>query len=160
MTDGERVLAMFRHHEGEWVNHRHIIVDMGISEYTGRIGDARGIILCRCGEKGVICSSDQHIVNVKRGWYMYSDNRPKVVMTQVNIESSISEKLYQLNESIFAIQHEINEVNTYRQIALREKLQVLETQKKILLLATRKNEPQNPLISTQERSNFVMGALA
>lgn len=93
LTDGEKVLEMFKSQPGKWVNHRYIIVDMGISEYTGRIGDARNLIHCTHGDKTIKCTAEEHIINVKKGWYMY-EGKPGTVTYQLDIEKPDYTKQY------------------------------------------------------------------
>lgn len=92
-TDGEKVLEMFKSQPGKWVNHRYIIVDMGISEYTGRIGDARGLIKCTHGDKTIKCIAEEHIINVKKGWYMF-EGKPGKINYLLDIEKPNYTKQY------------------------------------------------------------------
>lgn len=69
-THKQKILALFKENEGHEINHRRIVVDLGISEYTGRITDLRRDFGCTHGE-GTPCTSDEHIINTRKNYYKY-----------------------------------------------------------------------------------------
>ena len=71
MTDCERVLQLFRNFANIEINHRRIVDDLRISEYTGRIVDAREVLGCTCGKDKDTCAAREHIVNTRKGYYKF-----------------------------------------------------------------------------------------
>lgn len=71
MTDVERVLQLFRQYANLEFNHRKIVDDLRISEYTGRITDAREVLGCTCGKDKNTCAAREHIVNTRKGYYKF-----------------------------------------------------------------------------------------
>lgn len=71
MTDCERVLQLFRNFANIEINHRRIVDDLRISEYTGRIVDAREVLGCTCGKDKDTCTAREHIVNTRKGYYKF-----------------------------------------------------------------------------------------
>ena len=71
MTDVERVLQLFRQYANLEFNHRKIVDDLRISEYTGRITDAREVLGCTCGKDKDTCTAREHIVNTRKGYYKF-----------------------------------------------------------------------------------------
>jgi len=71
MTDAERVLQLFRNFSNIEINHRKIVDDLRISEYTGRIVDAREVLGCTCGKDKDTCTAREHIVNTRKGYYKF-----------------------------------------------------------------------------------------
>ncbi len=71
MTDTQRVLKLFRENPNMELNHRIIVVEMGISEYSGRITNAREELGCTCGKDKDACTASEHIVNTRKGFYKF-----------------------------------------------------------------------------------------
>jgi len=71
MTDTLRVLQLFRQYANLEFNHRKIVDDLRISEYTGRITDAREVLGCTCGKDKSTCTAREHIVNTRKGYYKF-----------------------------------------------------------------------------------------
>lgn len=71
MTDVERVLQLFRNFANIEINHRKIVDDLRISEYTGRIVDTREVLGCTCGKDKDACTAREHIVNTRKGYYKF-----------------------------------------------------------------------------------------
>lgn len=71
MTDVNRVIQLFKDNPNREINHRRIVDDLRISEYTGRITDAREILGCTCGKDKTTCQSTEHIVNTRKGYYKF-----------------------------------------------------------------------------------------
>ena len=71
MTDTLRVLQLFRQYANLEFNHRKIVDDLRISEYTGRIVDAREVLGCTCGKDKNTCTAREHIVNTRKGYYKF-----------------------------------------------------------------------------------------
>lgn len=71
MTDTLRVLQLFRQYANLEFNHRKIVDDLRISEYTGRITDAREVLGCTCGKDKDACTAREHIVNTRKGYYKF-----------------------------------------------------------------------------------------
>ena len=71
MTDVQRVEAFLRGTQGAEFNHRRIVDDMHITEYSGRISDVRKLWGCTCGQDKTRCTSIEHIQNTRKGYYRY-----------------------------------------------------------------------------------------
>lgn len=97
MTDTQRVLKLFRENPSMELNHRIIVVEMGISEYTGRLKNARDMIGCTCGTDKDTCSASEHIINTRKGFYKYVSDRITEVIepkgTMVNLEELKQKRL-------------------------------------------------------------------
>lgn len=82
MTHVQKMYQYFKQHEGQEVNHRVFIVDLVISEYTGRMTDLRRKLGCTCSESQTLCSAFEHVRNTRKNYYMY-----------LNEKSAVKEKL-------------------------------------------------------------------
>lgn len=71
MTDTQRVLQLFKDHANQEINHRMIVDGLRISEYTGRITDARVELNCTCGKDKTTCTAREHIINTRKGYYKF-----------------------------------------------------------------------------------------
>lgn len=99
MTDTQKVLKLFRENPNKELNHRIIVVDMGISEYTGRIRNARVELGCTCGEDKATCTAPEHIVNTRKGFYKFVTSMDVVKPRQEQIMVTLKE-LKQRRESL------------------------------------------------------------
>lgn len=71
MTDVERVENYLRGTQGAEFNHRRIVDDMRITEYSGRISDVRRKWGCTCGQDKTTCMAIEHVQNTRKGYYRY-----------------------------------------------------------------------------------------
>lgn len=97
-NDGERVLSFFQNHPNEERSHREIVVGMGISAYTERIGDARKIIGCTCQIDAQECEATEHIINTRKGYYKFITSYQFASYANVQIKD-IENRLAALREA-------------------------------------------------------------
>lgn len=92
-NDSQKILEYFRRNPNKEINAYLDIVTNGlrILEYSGRISGARDIIDCHCAKGDPIdCTSTEHILNTKKGYYKYITNMtpPKVEPKQFRVSNS------------------------------------------------------------------------
>lgn len=79
MTHKQRIYAFLKAHEGREFNHRMIIDSsprgLGISEYSGRFADIREDIGCTCGKDQNSCTATEHIINTRKNYYKYVNDK-------------------------------------------------------------------------------------
>lgn len=98
MTDVERVLRLFRDHTNIEINHRMIVDDLHISEYTGRITDARDKLGCTCGRDKKSCTALEHIVNTRKGYYRFVSKTPVWKPAPVVVTLGVDQQLAKLRQ--------------------------------------------------------------
>lgn len=75
--DRQRLLNYLKSNQNREVNaFVEIVNGLHILEYTGRLTDARKMIGCVCSS-GLTCTSLEHIINTRKGYYKYINHAPK-----------------------------------------------------------------------------------
>lgn len=154
MTHADIVEKLFRSSQGRNVN-LHEILAKGIVEYTGRITDVRKRWGCICGKDSSTCTANEHIVNVKTGWYRYIGKFREVDVVHTNFDTNSRKQSLQRRIEELRKQWKDADSNTKSQIEREGKL--LKVQ--ITLLERAETSKHVPVVSVGVTREDVQEAL-
>jgi autonomous glycyl radical cofactor GrcA len=140
LTNTERVLKLFKASNGVLISNSQIIAGQfygstPIAAWSARISDARVVLGCTCGEHDEMCTASEHIRNVKKNWYQYTNDVKPVVKVESEAHVNIRDLEKRINDLINEYNSEPNEwkrsLIKVRGTALRRSLEIEKSNEKV-----------------------------
>lgn len=129
MTHADIVERLFRASQGRNVN-LHEILAKGIVEYTGRIADVRKRWGCICGKDSATCTANEHIVNVKTGWYRYIGKFREADVVHTNLD--INSRKQSLQQRIEGLRKQWKYADSIRKTEIEKEGKLLKVQLQLI----------------------------